>query len=443
MIGRFREFIRRKELFLEGDTILLAVSGGIDSMVMWHLFEECGFSYAVIHCNFQLRGKDSDEDENLVRRKAAETGSQLFVRKFDTLEYAGMSGISVEMAARELRYALFEEIRKKHAFRAVATAHHQDDLLETFFINLVRKTGIRGLTGFREKSGHVIRPMLFATRAEIEIYDVENNIPYRQDITNKETVFQRNFIRHKIIPQLEKLNPAFKSNLASTMENLRQTEEFYRFEIERQIRKISNPESQYPEIFISQLLKLPHPEPVLFEWMNRFGFRESVIAKLYDNLIREPGKQYFSRTHRLVTDRNKLIMTPLPEEEQGLFYIEEEDLEITEPVHLTVERKSALNFEIIRDPRSACLDAGQLVFPLVLKKWQPGEYFQPLGLTGFKKISDFFTDEKLSLPEKEAAWILYSENKVVWIVGYRIDNRFRVTHETKEILVLEMDLSQL
>jgi tRNA(Ile)-lysidine synthase len=222
------------------------------------------------------------------------------------------------------------------------------------------------------------------------------------------------------------------------MENLRQTEEFYRHEINRQIRKISNPESDHPEIYISQLLKLPYPEPVLFEWMNRFGFNEPIIANLYDNLVREPGKQYFSRTHRLVTDRNKLIMTPLPEEEPGLYYLEEVDLEITQPVHLSLERKSAPGFEIIRDPRCACLDADKLVFPLVIRKWQPGEYFQPLGLSGFKKISDFFTDEKLSLPEKEDTWILYSENKVVWIIGYRIDNRFKVTNETKEILVLEM-----
>jgi tRNA(Ile)-lysidine synthase len=430
MNSRFQNIIRDSHLFDSGDRILLAVSGGVDSMVLWNLFEESGNIYAVIHCNFQLRGKDSDEDESLVRNRAEELGIQLFVKRFDTREYADASGISIEMAARELRYAWFEEIRLKHAFRYLATAHHQDDLLETFFINLVRKTGIRGLTGFREKSGTLIRPLLYTNRVEIEAWAEKKNIPFRKDSTNEETVFQRNFIRHNIIPQLERLNPAFRSNLAGTMENLRRTEEFYFTEINRYINRISNKESENPEILISQLLKLPHPETVLYEWMSRFGFNASTVESLYANLVKEPGRQYFSKTHRLVTDRNKLIITALREEGQQVFYI---------PVNLSIERKKASEFELIRDPVVACLDAGKLVFPLVIRKWHAGEYFQPLGMSGFKKISDFYIDEKFSLPEKETTWILYSDNKVVWIIGRRIDNRFRITPETKEVLVMRIE----
>ena len=438
MINRFREFVVQHQLFTPSDNILVAVSGGIDSMVLWRLFEEAGYPYAVVHCNFQLRGDDSDRDEALVREQACRMGIQIYVRRFDTLEYAGSSGISIEMAARELRYQWFEEIRSAKNFSYLATAHQRDDLLETFFINLVRKTGIRGLSGFREKSGKLVRPLLFAYRKEIETWAKENNIDFRQDRTNDETIFQRNFIRHQIIPQLEKLNPAFRVNLAATITNLRETEDFYQTEIDRQIRKISNSDSDHPEIFISQLMKLPHPRQVLFEWMCRYNFSSVMVETLFFNLGRETGRQYYSKTHRLVTDRNKLIITLLPEDTGRIYYIEEEDHELTEPVHLALEKRDAHGFELIRDPRCACLDTGKLTFPLIVRKWQAGEYFQPLGMSGFKKISDFFVDEKLSIPEKEQTWIIYSSNKVVWIIGQRLDNRFRVTPDTREVLVIRL-----
>jgi tRNA(Ile)-lysidine synthase len=441
MIARFREFIRQRALFDPEDEILVAVSGGIDSMVLWRLFEESEFRYGVIHCNFQLRGEDSMLDEQLVRDQAAQRGVRLFVRRFDTLEYAEARGISVEMAARELRYEWFEEVRSRNGYRYIATAHHQDDLLETFFINLVRKTGIRGLTGFREKSGTLIRPLLFAGRKEIEAFSVSQDISFRKDYTNDEIIFQRNFIRHQIIPGLEKLNPAFRSNLSATMENLRKTEEVYQSEISKQLMKISCREGEFPAVYLSQLLKLPNPEIVLFEWMSRYGFQTPVISALYAALPGETGSQYFSRTHRLVIDRNKLIITPIPGKESPVYYLEEGALELMHPFRMVLERVSASGFRVITDPTVACLDAGKLVFPLIIRKWQPGEYFQPLGMQGFKKLSDFFVDEKFSLPEKEGVWVLYSENKVVWIIGHRIDHRFRITSETGEVMIFRLTKS--
>jgi len=438
MIARFRDFIRQRRLFDPADEILLAVSGGIDSMVLWRLFEESEFRYGVIHCNFQLRGDDSDLDEKLVREQAGRQGVRLFTRRFDTLEYADARGYSIEMAARELRYEWFEEIRSRHGYRYVATAHHQDDQLETFFINLVRKTGIRGLTGFREKSGTLIRPLLFAGRKEIDAFATDRDINFRQDRTNDETVYQRNYIRHHILPGLEKLNPSFRSNLFSTMENLRKTEEVYLTEIKKQELKISCRDGEFPAVYLSQLVKLPNPETVLYEWMSRYGFHASVISALYNGLPGETGNQYFSRTHRLVIDRNKLIITPIPGKESRVYYLEEGAGGLMDPVEMMVERFAASGFRVIPDPTVACLDAGKLLFPLVIRKWQPGEYFQPLGMQGFKKLSDYFVDEKFSLPEKEAVWILCSENKVVWIIGHRIDNRFRITPETKEVLVLRV-----
>ena len=436
MINRFKTYIQEHRLFEPAGKILLAVSGGVDSMVMWKLFEESDLDYAVIHCNFQLRGEDSEKDEQLVREKAREKGIHLYVRKFDTLDYAQSSGLSVEMAARELRYTWFEEVLSEEKFSYLATAHHMDDLLESFFINRVRKTGIRGLTGFREKSGKLVRPMLFTNRKEIDAWAGKNDVSFRRDATNDETIFQRNFIRHRVIPELETLNPAFRANLAATIANLRETEEFYMNEMNRQIRKITNPDAGHPEIFISQLMKLSHPRQVLFEWMNRYGFNPVTVETLFSNLGRETGRQYFSRTHRLVTDRNKLIITPLPEESSPVFYVEEQDNEIVDPLHLLLDRRDILDFSLIRDPRCACLDLDKLVFPLVIRRWQQGEYFQPLGMTGFKKISDFFVDEKFSIPDKERTWVLYSEGKVVWIIGQRIDNRFRITPETRRVLIL-------
>ncbi len=438
MISRFISFVKEHQLFNPGDRILLAVSGGIDSMVMWHLFESAGMNYSVTHCNFKLRGEESDRDEELVRKVAAGKKRGLFVNRFETLDYAKAKGISVEMAARELRYAWFESLRASEKFAAVATAHHQDDLIETFFINLVRKTGIKGLTGFREKSGTLVRPMLFTNRKEIEGWAREHGIPFRQDSTNNEIVFQRNFIRHNVIPGLEKLNPAFRSNLYASMKNLREVEDFYQSETDRQLKKICTAPGNPQEIYISSLMKQSHPKLLLYEWMSRYGFNAAAADALFSNLEGDPGRQYFSKSHRLVTGRNALIITELPAEAERYYYIGEGDTDISEPVRLSLEKHKGTGFEILRDHRIACIDAGKLAFPLVIRTWKQGEYFQPLGMTGFKKISDFFVDEKLSLPEKEASWILYSGDKVVWIIGQRLDNRFRITAHTRDVLVIRI-----
>lgn len=438
MLDRFRSFIESHQLISPGEKVLLAVSGGIDSMVLWELFTRAGLDYGVIHCNFTLRGNDSDDDERLVMDQAADRAVQLYVKRFDTEDYARMKGISVEMAARELRYNWFEEVRTSEGYHLLATAHHLDDLLETFFINLIRKSGIRGLAGFREKTGTLIRPLLFTCRKEIEAWATSQRVAFREDHTNNEVVFQRNYIRHEIIPRLESLNPAFRANLADTMGNLRQTEAFFTTEVNRQLKKISLPGTGNTSIYTSELLKLPHPRSVLFEWMSRFGFNATSAESVWAALDAEPGKRWFSPTHRLVTDRNQLIINPLTEEPEQLFYIEKDDLEIREPLHLQMELLPAEGFSIIRNPEVACLDADLLDFPLIIRKWTPGEYFQPLGMSGFKKISDFFTDEKFSLPEKENTWILYSGNKVVWIIGNRIDHRFRITPDTRKILKITL-----
>ncbi len=439
MINEFTQFAAENSLFGSTKRVLLAVSGGMDSMVMWHLFDLARVDYAVMHCNFQLRGSESDEDEVLVVKTAENLGIKLFTRRFDTREYAALSGISIEMAARELRYEWFEEVRATGKYDVIATAHHLDDLLETFFVNLVRKTGLKGLTGFRPVNGAIIRPMLFVGRKEIEQYANLHQIEFRTDQTNTDVAIQRNYIRHKIIPGLEELNPAFRSNLAQTMVHLRSVESFYLTEVDRQIERIGIHDTGVPAIRVSSLLKLPHPRQVLYEWLSRYGFNSAVADQIYSSLDANPGRKFHSRTHRAVLDRDALLITPESSNLEGIYYVEREDLEIFEPLHLTFRYAAKSAVSIDPDPRKAFLDAEKLTFPLTLKHWSRGSYFQPLGMESLKKISDFFTDQKLSIPEKENTWILYAQEQVVWIVGQRIDHRYRITSATRQVLCISME----
>ncbi len=438
MLAEFIRYVVSKKLFNEGQKILLAVSGGADSMVLLDMFEKSGFSYGVAHCNFQLRGEDSEKDEELVRKHVLVHGVPSFFIRFDTREYARIQGISIEMAARRLRYDYFEKIRRENNFDLIATAHHKDDLAETFFLNLSRKTGIRGLTGIKEKSHNIIRPLLFAGRDEIESYARDNYIEYREDYTNDELIYQRNFIRHKIIPLFDELNPSFRNNFAETVNNLRAAEEVYNYTIGSERKKVVKESDGKLSINIKALLSSPFSRTVLYEILSEFNFNPALAGQVFKGLEAGPGRQYYSRTHRLVKDREELFLTPLAEEEKQIFYIEEGDMELFVPHDLSIEKLSNADFKIIKDPLVACLDFDRLEFPLLIRKWQQGDFFRPLGMKGYKKLSDFFIDEKIPLHKKEDAWLLCCGPKIVWIMGYRIDDRFKVTRGTKQVLKIEI-----
>jgi tRNA(Ile)-lysidine synthase len=438
MLGRFLGYIKEKHLFEPQQKVLLAVSGGIDSMVLMHLFEKSEFDYGVVHCNFQLRGNESDKDEEFVRQQVLMHGVPFFSTRFDTEDYARVNGISIEMAARELRYNYFEKIRAENNYDFIATAHHQDDLLETFFLNLSRKTGIRGLTGIKEKSGHVIRPLLFAGRREIEDFAQANFIGFREDHTNSEVIYQRNFIRHRILPVFAELNPAFKKNLSETIENLRDVEDVFSFFMQKEIKNVISLDGDEVSVSIEKLKQFAFPEVLLFELMTPYNFNANVIQQVFNSLENLPGKQFYSKTHRLVKDREHFFLTPLPEPENRIFYIERDDTELFTPFDLTMERAGAETFKIIKNSNVACLDMKKLEFPLLIRKWKTGDYFQPLGMSGFKKISDFLIDEKIPVHQKEKIWLLCSGQKVVWVMGHRIDNRFKITEETRQILKIEI-----
>ncbi len=438
MLNRFLENISSKNLFEKGQKILLAVSGGIDSMVMLYLFEKSGFDYGVVHCNFQLRGAESDEDEEFVRRQVLIHGIPAWFKKFETEEYARLNGISIEMAARELRYTWFSQIRNEQGYDFVATAHHADDQIETFFLNLSRKTGIRGLTGIREKTGEIIRPLLFVGRAEIEKFARENFIEFREDSTNSESVYQRNFIRNKILPAFVSMNPAFRKNMTESIENLKEAGAIYNNFCDREKSKIVEISNHSISINIKKLEQSEFPKTLLIEILSDYGFNPVVVGEIFKSLGAAPGRQFFSKTHRLVKDREKLFVTENEEPVQQLFYIEAEAIELFEPQHLLISHHRAENFKIRKEPQFACFDADKLEFPLMIRKWQAGDYFQPFGMTGFKKLSDFFIDGKIPVHQKENTWLLCSGEKIVWVMGMRIDNRFKINPSTRSVFQLEI-----
>ncbi len=439
MQEQFIQNIDAKKLIRAGQKILLAVSGGIDSMVLMHLFENSGYDYGVVHCNFQLRGEESDGDEKFVREQVQMHGIPSFFKTFDTQEYARLNGISIEMAARELRYNYFEEIRLEHAYDLIATAHHQDDLIETFFLNLSRKTGIKGLTGIKDKSGHLIRPMLFAGRQEIEAYAAKHYIEYREDSSNNEVVFQRNYLRHKILPLFSELNPAFKKNLLASIDNLRDAENVYISVLKKDKETVVVENDGVIQIDIEKLRTTQFPQLLLLEVLSPLNFNSSVVDEVFHSLEAESGKQFFSKTHRLVKDRDQLFISELKESEEKIYYIEEDDVELFEPFDILVQKADSVNFDIIKRSNVACIDYDMIQFPLLIRKWKQGDYFQPLGMTGIKKVSDFLIDRKVPLHEKENVWLLCSGKKIVWIMGLRLDERFKVASDTKKVLVLKIE----
>ncbi len=434
MIQQFIDFVKSQRLFDSSSRILLAVSGGADSMAMFDLFMRAGYPFAVAHCNFRLRGAESDKEEAFVTRICDEHNIELFVQHFDTEEFADQEGISIEMAARKLRYDWFDELLLDGRFDYLATAHHQDDVIETFLINLSRGTGLKGLCGIRQKTGKIIRPMLFTNREGIREYLRKFDIPFCEDSSNQETIYYRNFIRHQILPLFDELNPAFRKNVLRTILNLNESSQLFEQKIEEISQQVVRVSGLGHHISIEGLMNHQPIRTVLFELIRPYGFQPEQVDQVLAVLESDPGRKFYSETHRLVKDRSELVITRKEIENPELVYIEKDCLEIHLPVPMKfqqIERTQLFRFST--NPMIADLDLDKLEFPLILRKWKEGEYFQPLGMNGFKKLSDFFIDEKLSIPEKESTWILVSGDKVCWVVGRRIDDRFKIGPATKKV----------
>ncbi|MCF8398832.1 MAG: tRNA lysidine(34) synthetase TilS [Bacteroidales bacterium] len=439
MLREFKSFIARENLVRPEQKTLLAVSGGVDSMVMTELFYRSGFKFGIVHCNFQLRGIEADEDERLVKRTADSLGVPFYSKSFDTKNYASNNNISIQMAARDLRYGYFEEVRKKHDYKSVATAHHLDDQIETFFINLLRGTGISGLHGINVKSDTIIRPLLFAGRKEIENYCRKKKIEYREDASNQSVAYMRNKIRLKLLPVLAEINEDYRQVFNTNFNHIRSIEKVYQDRVEK-VRKmlIAEDEKGTCRISIDNLFHLNPLNTLLYEVLSPYNFKLSIVEQLIESLDDIPGKQFYSDSHRIIKDRDELIISPLHYPEEGEYLIGPAKESIDEPIHLkmSVEPYNE-NFVLPIVSEIACLDYELLKFPLRLRKWKKGDAFRPLGMHGKKKLSDYFTDNKFSINQKENAWLLLSGDKIVWVVGHRLDERFKITAATRRVYVVQ------
>jgi tRNA(Ile)-lysidine synthase len=390
-----------------------------------------------VHCNFHLREEESDRDKKFAAKFAASLKIPFLNHDFDTRAVAKDRGISIEMAARDLRYEWFERLRKNEDASAIAVAHHQDDSIETLLLNLIRGTGIKGLTGIKPRNGKIIRPLLCVSKSDILQYAKIENLPFVVDSSNNLPEFTRNKIRLQVIPLLKTLNPLINEALVQTMYNLTETAKIYEAQIEKEKKNVFDAESG--RINIPLLKNFPSPETLLFELLKGFGFGKEVVFDIHKAIDSQPGKTFYSNTHRLIKDRNAFLLTPVSNEneEKEIYLIQESEKAIIE-LPFRMEITCTCEFKMQFQKHTAYLDKDKLRFPLLLRKWEAGDKFIPLGMRGFQKLSDFFTNRKISKPQKEKIWTLLSGEDIVWIVNYQIDNRFKINEDTKNIFIVKL-----
>ena len=433
MLHKLKSNLRINFSFLKGKRLLLAVSGGVDSMVLVNLFKQLNYDIGVAHCNFQLRENESDADESfvVVVCKSYSIPIPVYIKKFDTKKYSKKKKISIQIAARELRYNWFYEQLENLKFDYILTAHHLDDALETFIINLSRGTGLDGLIGIPSQNDKIIRPLLPFSREEIEKYAKENNLKWREDSSNASDKYLRNKIRHHIVPVLKEINPNFLDSFQKTQKNLIQAQSI-----------VSDGESiVYQEVAkelkdgtihfdLKKLLQLPNFDAYLYQWLHQFGF--TAWDDIKDLVYAQSGKQVFSENYCLLKNRDYLIVSAKVNEiifEE--YFIEKGQKDVKIPLNISIWKVSDIS---TTDTNTIFVDEDKLLYPLTIRKWQEGDTFYPIGMHGKKKLSKYFKDEKMSLIDKANQWILCSENHVVWIIGKRQDDRFKITENTTKIV---------
>ncbi|MFO0356692.1 MAG: tRNA lysidine(34) synthetase TilS [Sphingobacteriaceae bacterium] len=437
MLQAFAANIRTKSFFTPNNSILIAVSGGVDSMVLCDLMFKLKYPFSIAHCNFKLRGNESEADEQFIKDYCTANNIQFFSRSFNTTAYSTENSVSIQMAARELRYSYFNELLQNNSFDILLTAHHLNDSIETFFINLIRGTGINGLKGIEEKRNNVIRPLLAFSKDEILKYAQENNIQYRNDSSNNEDKYQRNFLRHQIIPKFKELNPSFETIMLQELQRLKDYNHILSKHFESEKNNLITSNENGIQISIDQLKKSDTPELLLFEAIKEYGFNSKEIEKILQSTENISGKHFKSDTHELLKDRDFLIIKKIESEQIIATQITKEQSEIEEPVKFKLQKVNAFKLE---DSSSvAYVDAEKLTYPLTIRNWQIGDKFKPLGMKGFKKISDLFVDLKMNYFEKNKTLILENGNKeIIWVLNKRLDDRYKITDQTKEIIRLEI-----
>ncbi|MDN5212138.1 tRNA lysidine(34) synthetase TilS [Fulvivirgaceae bacterium BMA12] len=440
MLKEFKNFISQNSLFNPEDKILLAISGGVDSMVMAYLFHQCTYRFAVAHCNFKLRGEASDADEELVRSMAKKYEVKFFARQFETEQIAKDRGVSIQMAARDLRYEWFDELLDDFQFSYLATAHHLNDALETTLFNLAKGTGIAGLKGIPPKSQNRIRPMLFAEKKTIESFAGEKKITWREDQSNASVKYHRNLLRHKVIPLLEKINPDVIRGFSISSRKVAAAENVLKANIGALNERLLKKSGQDFLIGKEDLLKQLEGAFVLSEILKPFGFNYSQACDIYDKLS-GVGKKFLSERYQLNIDREELIISPiLLSPAPDTILIESTHDTITgQGFQLKIQQVSAADFVIPTDRNTAALDMGKLNFPLQLRPWQDGDWFVPLGMRHKKKLSDFMIDEKIPLNLKKRVFVVKSAEDIVWIIGHRIDDRYKITARSRQVFIIKKE----
>lgn len=436
MLKKFLHTIHTGELFTKKDKLLLAVSGGVDSMVLCDLLLKGGYDFSIAHCNFKLRAKASDLDEKLVAAYAKEHALTLHSTSFNTQEYATAHHLSIQMAARELRYNYFYSLVDKYQYTHILTAHHLDDSVETFFINLSRGTGIKGMTGIKERSEKLIRPLISFTKQEILTYAKQHAVSYRNDQSNEDDKYTRNFLRLHIIPKFKEMNPAFEQAIKKQLELLKQYDLVLENYVKEEIKKIITKEKDSLKIKIEPLLKCLVPELVMFEILKPYGFSGKETEKIIATGKGIAGKKFRSANYELVKDREFFILHRINTVQNVSLLIHKEIKEIRNPIAL----KFSTSRSALKDGKNFCvyINKQKLVYPLTLRKWQTGDKMKPLGLKGSKKISDIFKEAKLNAIQKSEQWLLVNgNNEVIWVLGLKFDDRYKVTAETKNILKAE------
>lgn len=439
MLASFQSFILTHQLLRAPEPTLLAVSGGIDSVVMAHLFHQTKYPFAIAHCNFGLRGVASDQDEGWVRDLAQKYQVDFYAQTFDTSAHARSKGISIQMAARELRYAWFEKLCANHGFEQVATAHHSNDSLETALLNLTKGTGIAGLKGMAAAQGRYIRPLLFASKADIIAYAKAEGLSWQEDSSNAKDDYQRNLLRNQVIPQLKKINPNLEATFRSTTARLKQVSSLLDEQVATLRQQLCNQQGDNYHIAVKSMQGKSWAGVVLWELLKPFGFQFSVIQGLLAHNT-ATGTHIQSPSHYLYVDRGQWIITPkAPSNGSPVYTLETTTAQLDLP-HYTIQcsKMSRSQYQLKADQSVAALDQAQLHFPLTVRRWQPGDFFYPLGMQQRKKLSDFLIDNKVPRPLKTRVWVVASQNEIVWVIGHQIDDRFKITDRTEQVYELRL-----
>jgi tRNA(Ile)-lysidine synthase len=437
LIETIRTYINKHHLLPENNQpVVVGLSGGADSVALLAVLVRLGYSCIAAHCNFRLRGEESERDEAFAKKIAADMNVPFYQTVFDTLAYAKEKHLSVEMAARELRYGWFEEMRRKLEAQAIAVAHHRDDSVETILMNLIRGSGIHGLSGIRPRNGFVVRPLLPVSRKEISDWLKQQHYTCIMDSSNLSEEYTRNFLRLRVLPLLEEINPSVRQAIARSGEHLSGAARLYDYVVEEAIQKVKEEENRFS---IPALMNYPAPETILYELLKPYGFSRIVSRDVFLSLTKTPGKTFFSARWRLIKDRGSLLLSPLPDTNTADSYMITSEKDTGHlPVKLSFCKIIVSDKEQMeKDRHTAWFDYDKLRFPLALRHWRKGDWFIPFGMEGRKKLSDYFSDRKFSRIQKEETWLLCHGEDILWVVGERADNRFRMDGKTKQALIVK------